>query len=365
MISDGPSDPRNGNREWVPYHVARLSEFSFSRPDGTSSSTPSNYQAPPPPRRPRRRWAWFGCLPAVLLAVVLLVVILLLVARQRDGEIERSNGTVLPPNTVTTPVPDSAAVTATCAITQGLITRECAIITPPSVAAGTRLPVVFLLAGLGDGPVEVRGTGDWANAVVARNFMLVTPSGISNSWNAGTCCGIAKATEIDDVTYLSTLIDEISRRPDVDPARIYLAGFSNGGMMVYRMLCSTDRLAGAASVSGTKVVTCPSKKPIDLLHIHGTADDTVPYEGGAGIVATLMGVTFQPVPMMADSLSREEGCSSAPTETRGDGADTEEWDQCSGGTRVRLVTVTGGTHMWPLNGAVDATEEILDFFGIR
>ena len=284
---------------------------------------------------------------------------------QRDATVDRSNGTVLPPNTVTTPVPNSTAVTASCAVQQGFITRDCAIITPPDVAAGTKLPVIFLLHGFGDGPVDVRGSGDWANAVVQHQFMLVTPSGVANSWNAGLCCGIAKGTEIDDVSYLGTLVAEISKRPDVDPDRIFMAGFSNGGMMTYRFLCvGGDRIKAAASVSGTKVIDCKPKRPIPILHIHGTGDETVPYEGGGGPVAALMGVTFPPVPATVDRVAADDGCTGTPTERVDGELTTKEWTGCGDGARVKFITISGWPHQWPLNGPLNATTELLDFFGI-
>ena len=289
----------------------------------------------------------------------------LLLARQNDATIEGNNGTVLPPNAPTVPVPGSTAVTTSCAVTQGLVTRDCAIITPPDVPSGTKLPVVFLLHGMGDGPGAVRDAGAWTDAVIARRFMLVTPSGVANSWNAGLCCGIAKGTEIDDTSYLATLVDEIARRPDVDADRIYMAGFSNGGMMTYRFSCVSDRLAAIASVSGTKVITCPPKRPIPMLHIHGTGDDTVPYDGGAGIAAAIMGVTFPPVPTMVDQLATDDGCTAAPSKRTSGEVTIEEWSGCGAGARVRFVTIAGWPHQWPLTGPLDATDEVLNFFGIR
>lgn len=323
---------------------------------------------PPPgfrPERPRRRWFWFGCLPVIVLALGVLAVVVAVASQQRGAQVERSNGTVIPPNTVTTPVPDSSAVTASCAVQQGLVQRDCAIISPPDVEPGERLPVVFLLHGFSDGPVEVRTSGDWANAVVRHRFILVTPTGVAGSWNAGGCCGIAKGTGIDDVSYLGSLIGDIGRRPDVDPDRIFMAGFSNGGMMTYRFLCvGSDLLAGAASVSGSKVIDCAPKTPLPILHVHGTADDTVPYEGGAGPLAALLGSSFPPVPQMIADVVADDGCTGAPAKEAAGQLTTEEWTDCPDGARVRFVTIAGWGHTWPLGGPMNATEELLSFFGI-
>lgn len=319
-----------------------------------------------PPPKQRRRWFWFGCLPVIVLVAVLVVVaVVIAVLNRGTGEIQRSpDGTVLPPSAPTAPVPDSAAVASSCTIQQGIVTRECAIVSPPGVGDGDRLPVVFLLHGFAEGPMDVRNQGDWAAAVVARRFHLVTPQGILGSWNAGSCCGFA-ANNHDDVSYLDALVDDISARPDVDPDRIFMAGFSNGGMMAYRYACVDDRVRAIASVAGTRVADCDPPRPIPILHVHGTGDTTVPYQGGAGPVAAFFGSSFAPVTASLPKIAAGNGCTGAPaTADPADRVSTQVWDDCPGDATVELVTIRGWEHHWPLNGPYDATDGVLDFFGI-
>ena len=265
----------------------------------------------------------------------------------------------------TTASPAGTAVVANCALPPGLVARSCAIITPPSVTAGEKLPVVVLLPGLGAGPVEIQGVGDWRRAVVDRRFMLVSPQGVADSWNAGSCCGIARGAGVDDVDYLNRLIDEVSARSDVDPKRIFMAGFSNGGMMTYRYVCAHgDRLAAAASVAGTKVISCAPPHPVPMLHIHGTGDQVVPYGGGQGIGGVLLNTTFAAVPGSVAELASQERCP-APVAVSDEGrVHIKEWAGCSGDVRVRLVTIDNWPHEWPLGGPFNATAATLDFFGI-
>lgn len=319
----------------------------------------------PPPRK-RRRWFLFGCLPVIVLVALLLVAALVnAVVNRGKGEIQRSpDGTVVPTSAPTAPVPGTDAIASSCAVQQGIVTRDCAIITPPGLPEGTKLPVVFLLHGFAEGPMDVRGQGDWADTVVARRFMLVTPSGILGSWNAGSCCGFA-ANNHDDVGYLDALVDDISKRPDVDPDRIYMAGFSNGGMMTYRYACVDDRIRAMASVSGTKVTDCAPAAPLPILHVHGTGDTTVPYRGGAGPVAAFFGSSFAPVPTSLERIAAANGCTGGPaSRPAGDRVTVDDWGGCPAGAPVELVTISGWEHNWPLNGPYDATSGILDFFGI-
>src|SRR6185503_7932515 len=63
----------------------------------------------------------------------------------------------------------------------------------------------------------------------------------------------------------------------------------------YRMACeSADLVAGIASLAGMTSLDpsrCRPSQPVNILHIHGTADTVVPYVGGA-LLATAAAATF-------------------------------------------------------------------------
>lgn len=246
---------------------------------------------------------------------------------------------------------------------QGLVRRQCFVFRPADVDETTRLPVVVLLHGLTETPSHIRGVGEWDRAVIDRRLIVVTPEGVSNSWNAGGCCAIAKVLGVDDVTYLSDLIDELVKRPDVDPKQIFMVGGSNGGMMTYRFACAHgDRLAGMASVAGSKVDSC-ALQTLPVIHVHGTDDRVVPYEGGESIATAILGVTVPAVPSSLAEIAAAQSCSQPVTADR-TGWSSTSWSGCSGGANVELVTIPGGSHDWPTGEPVDATEQILTFFGL-
>lgn len=314
-----------------------------------------------------------GCLPVVVVVALLLVAAVLVLASQSEDSADRGSGATTPPSSAplttgpapTSPVPGSDAVASNCPEQSGLIQRDCGVFSPPGVGTGERLPTVVLLPGLGDSPMGVRSSGNWLDAVVDRRLVLVTPGGLFASWNAGACCGLANGTGIDDVSYLATLIDRIKQRPDVDPDRVFLMGFSNGGMMVYRYLCAAaDTIEAAASFAGPRMIDCAPNRPISMLHLHGTADETVPYQGGAGLIAALLGVSFSPVPQMAEAFAADDGCATAPVERTEGIVTTRTWTGCGGSAEVQLVTLAGWSHSWPLTPEVNGTDRVLDFFGI-
>jgi poly(3-hydroxybutyrate) depolymerase len=112
-----------------------------------------------------------------------------------------------------------------------------------------------------------------------RGFDVVYPAGLRGSWNAGWCCGWARENGVDDVDYLAGVIRGLRLR---GIRQVYLAGFSNGGMMAYRYACA---LGPASGVDGLLVVagTYESSETCHytghVLHVHGLADHTVPYHG--------------------------------------------------------------------------------------
>ena len=101
-------------------------------------------------------------------------------------------------------------------------------------------------------------------------------------WNAAKACCQKPGIEIDDLTYINSLIDEIALQLPVDEERIYMVGHSNGGFMSIAFACSTGRIAGVVSLAGAMDTDtqCESEQPFTFLQIHGTEDSTIKFGGG-------------------------------------------------------------------------------------
>ncbi len=115
-----------------------------------------------------------------------------------------------------------------------------------------------------------------------NNIVLVCPNGWEYSWNAGSCCEPSISAGIDDMTFLERIVSNFYKANYVNTQEINLAGFSNGGMMVYRFILHSPLakyINAAAVVSGALRVditpTLTSKVP--LIHIHSEKDVVVPY----------------------------------------------------------------------------------------
>ena len=117
------------------------------------------------------------------------------------------------------------------------------------------------------------------------NFIVVYPQGTllkrKSHWNVG---GWTLDSKIDDVGFISSLLDSLSERYNINQSRIYSTGMSNGGYMSFLLACQlSDRIAAIASVTGSMTPQtynlCNPQRPIPVLQIHGTNDQKVPYKG--------------------------------------------------------------------------------------
>ncbi|WP_232295556.1 PHB depolymerase family esterase [Parafrankia sp. EUN1f] len=147
-----------------------------------------------------------------------------------------------------------------------------------TVQAGQRRPLVILLHAYLHDAAAMRDLSGATPYSDEHGFVLAYGHAIDGAWNSGTCC--AGVNGVDDVAYLRELVADVERRTPVDPTRVYVWGYSNGGMMAARSVCEApDVFAAAGVVAGALLVPC-QQAPIRMMHIHGTQDTTVPWRGG-------------------------------------------------------------------------------------
>ena len=225
--------------------------------------------------------------------------------------------------------------------------------------------MIVVIHGLTETPAIALANAGWPAAVVKHRFILVAPAGVLSSWNAGGCCAPAQQAGINDVGFIDKVLDQISARSDVDMDKVFMVGGSNGGMMTYKYLCTgTHHIVAAASVAGTSVAGCSPASPVSIMQIHGLDDHTVPYRGGASLISTVLGVSFDAVPASLAALAATERCSPTSTDTSNRGVTTKTWTGCTNDVTVRLVGIAGLDHVWPVAPLYDGTGQILKFFAI-
>lgn len=313
-----------------------------------------------------------------MVAIVAVSLAVIVVSLQRDeptttvprttGDTTTTTTTVAPTTSgldTTTTVPPEVDETEVT-LRHGGRDRGYLVVTPRGIDSGERLPTVVVLHGLGVNARAMSRTAEWRRAVERERFVAVFPQGVADSWNMGPCCAPANLIGTDDVGFLDTVVDELVERPDVDADRMYLTGFSNGGVMTYAFACARPgRFAAIAPMAGSNLTGCFPDPPVSLLHQHSDPDPVVPYHGGLSVGRLVSAADFPDVPESVADWAARAGCDSEPAErTDDDQVQHLRWHGCDGGVEVRLVRVPGRGHAWPNRGDYDPLEELLDFFGI-
>lgn len=252
--------------------------------------------------------------------------------------------------------------------------RTYRVFRPPSLASAVRVPLVVVLHGATiDGPTVERISHFDEQAKTAR-FIVLYPDGISSTWNAGACCGLARVQGIDDVKFIGQLIDRLEGALPIDPSRVFVVGLSNGAMMAYRLACElAQSITAIVSVSGTMgVANCHPARPVSILEIHGTADLVVPYAGGTvDVRPTLPDVfTIASSAAVIQQWVTIDGCTGQPLLGSSGITKTSIWRNCLNGAAVALDSVDGGYHTYfgsPEDDAgygttPDATQVAWNFF---
>jgi len=162
--------------------------------------------------------------------------------------------------------------------------REYILYVPNSYDGTSSIPLLLNFHGFGGSASQFMQEADMRSLAEADTFILVYPQGScldgSSHWNPCPTGGDNKSTA-DDVGFVEAMISEISSQYNLDMERIYAAGYSNGGMMAYGLAnYKSDLIAAVASVSGTMLnCTGPTSHPMPVVHLHGTSDGVVSYNG--------------------------------------------------------------------------------------
>jgi polyhydroxybutyrate depolymerase len=228
-------------------------------------------------------------------------------------------------------------------------------------ARGERRPLLVFLHGLGGSGAEALADSGIRGLAERGRMVLVAPDGNLDRegrrfWNAGPACCNFDGKVVDDLARLETLIDGWRQRPEIDPARVYVLGFSNGGFMAHRLACwMDDRLAAVVSIGGAgrgPEEACAAVSSIAVVEVHGDADPVVRYQGGR-VLGNREVDPHPSAPQTIRDWADRLGClpSAKPKITTLDldprlpGAETtiESYGGCPHGT-AELWTVHGGGH---------------------
>jgi polyhydroxybutyrate depolymerase len=179
-----------------------------------------------------------------------------------------------------------------------------------------------------------------------QGFIAVYPQGVVGpDGRTGWATGLRGRPKVNDVLFVSDLLNHLQSILCIDPLRIYATGFSNGGGMTNVLACTlAGRLAAFAPVSGSYPPYpggCHPVRPVPLLEFHGTADPIVPYNGSGSR-------QLPPILAWLQGWATRDGCTTGPTVFYTQGNVTGlEWTHCQGNATVVNFRIQGEGHTWP------------------
>ena len=227
----------------------------------------------------------------------------------------------------------------------------------PSSLPSTPVPLLIgLHGGLGTS-AQFEANSGFDNLAESNGFIVVYPDGIGNqadgsgyqTWNGGYCCGPAQTQQVNDVEFISKLVDQMSARFRIYPKRVFAAGHSNGGILGYLLACRlADKIAAVGVQAGSNIVEgCTPSQSVSLFHVHGTADTNMPIGGGKG--SGVSSTIFVSARSAVDAMVSAVGAVSTPvTAVVASNPDITSltWTRAGTNIQVRYVTVAAATHAW-------------------
>jgi polyhydroxybutyrate depolymerase len=217
---------------------------------------------------------------------------------------------------------------------------------PQPLLAGA--PLAIVLHPLGTSNVQMANLSR-AGRLAAQGAVVLLPQGNNGTWNENP----ATSGGPDDVGFISALIDRAIQQYQVDPAHVYVLGFSDGGFMAERLACDlASRLAGFAAVAAllrqSLATECRPAAKIRAALVNGTSDMINPYAGNIALGE-------YSAPATAAFWAQQEGCSPLTPEVKqlppqvddGTSVTLATYTGCPSGISVQFYTINGGGHTWP------------------
>jgi polyhydroxybutyrate depolymerase len=257
--------------------------------------------------------------------------------------------------------------------------RPVTVRVPTGYDPGKPAPLVVMLHGYGSANILTETYFPMSTLADEHGFFYVAPNGTFDStdhrfWNATDACCDMDHTGIDDVGYITGLVADVRAAYNIDPARIYVMGHSNGGFMSHRLACDhAEIFAAIASYAGAVWADsskCKPSAPVGVLQVHGTADSEVLYDGDLPADGGPATGDYPSAKQTVATWAQKNGCpgsltdAGTPMHVDQDGTGNEtgvsRYDGCPANGAAELWTVQGAPHVFAWTH--DGLEAVWSFF---
>ncbi len=249
------------------------------------------------------------------------------------------------------------------------VLRSYILYVPAGYSGANPVPLILNYHGFTNTAQNQLDRSDMRPIADTAGFLVVHPQGTlfngNTHWNVG---GWTLGSTADDIGFTLALIDSLSGDYNIDQSRVYSIGFSNGGFFSFELACKAgERIAAIASVGGSMTPqtlnNCNPSHYTPMLQFHGTADNTVPYNG-AGFsrpINTILDywVEFNEADTPAQVIPIPDIDS-----MDGSTADHIVYSNSANGAEVEHFRLNGDGHNWPGSSGnmdIDASVEIWKF----
>jgi polyhydroxybutyrate depolymerase len=236
--------------------------------------------------------------------------------------------------------------------------RQYYLYTPGTYQSGRKLPLVLVFHGFKGSALQMMKMTGFNEVAEKEGFLVAYANVAKDRWSAASA-----PTDMsdEDITFVQAMIRNIKANRDVDPARIYATGFSNGGFFTERLACEmSDQIAAfapvAATMGGPLQKSCQPTRPVPIILINGTDDPIITWKGKIKRVRyAFRDSVITSVPQAVEFWRKQDQCDVAPrvnlfvrsAHSTGTGTQINAYQHCTAPAAVQQVVVYNGGHTWP------------------
>ena len=202
-------------------------------------------------------------------------------------------------------------------------------------------PLIIQMHGYNQDAAYQKNAAKWEPVADTGRFVVVFPNGENKAWDI---------SGDKDLNFIKAIINEMNSKYGIDKKRVYVSGFSMGGMMSYHVANKMgDQIAAIAPVSGGGSPSSP-KRAMPIMHTHGTSDDVVNYNSTVNTLKSWVNTQ--------KCSSNSQKIKPYPSTKSGSAASLEIWSGCTDNVEVRLLTIEGKGHWYSMDEAVSVNTSV-------
>ena len=214
--------------------------------------------------------------------------------------------------------------------------RDIHVYAPSNLAP--KSPLLISCHGMNQDPGYQQENTHWETVADTAGFVVVYPRG-------GTGMETWDISGDKDTKWIVQIIEKMAEEYDIDTKRVYMSGFSMGGMLTYHAMSKiADKIAAFAPTSGTNVMgASKAMRPVPIIHPHGTSDDVLNYSQVEGFIKNYRDQFHCPAQAEVQNNYPHQG----------EKATMYTWGPCDEGVYIKHMKLEGRGHMPSKNEVSD------------